>query len=108
MQRLPATNYENDATWAPDGSIVFSAWLDANQNQEIFWAPSSGSPRTRLTDDPADDDEAEMSPDGAEIMFESDREGVYDLFVMAPDGSGVRRLLPDPATTERRRPSWRP
>jgi TolB protein len=46
------------------------------------------------------------SPDGRQIVFESDREGTQQLYVMGPDGSGVRRL----STSEGRysTPVWSP
>lgn len=38
------------------------------------------------------------SPDGKRIAFSSDREGNYEIYTMAADGSDVRRLTNDPAS----------
>lgn len=38
-----------------------------------------------------------VSPDGEWITFDSDRSGNGDIYVMRPDGSGVRRLTDHPA-----------
>ncbi|MEN0068260.1 MAG: LpqB family beta-propeller domain-containing protein [Myxococcota bacterium] len=107
-QRLDNLQYENDVSWGPDGSIVFSAFLDNNQNEEIYVLPSGSDERIQLTTFPGEDDEADVSPDGTQIAFESDRDGILDLYVMAADGSDVRRLIPDLPEAERRRPAWVP
>ena len=65
-----------------------------------------GSDRVRLTDDPAQDEEPQWSPDGRRIAFRSDREGDYDLFVVNSDGSGLRRLTENSARETV--PSWSP
>ena len=33
------------------------------------------------------------SPDGSQIAFESDRDGDYEIYIMAADGSNQRRLV---------------
>ena len=43
---------------------------------------------------------------GGLIAFTSNRDGNVDVYVMAPDGSGQRRLTHDPAVDEE--PSWSP
>ena len=60
-----------------------------------------------LTDDPAMDGGPEWSPDGRQIAFFSDREGVFNLYVMDADGSNVRPLV----APEHRMPGvadWKP
>jgi TolB protein len=47
---------------------------------------------TRLTDDDAIDVSPCYSPDGSRIVFNSDRGGSQQLYVMNADGSGVRRI----------------
>ena len=47
---------------------------------------------TRLTSDPAIDTSPSFSPDGSKIVFNSDRGGSAQLYVMNVDGSGVQRI----------------
>jgi len=46
------------------------------------------------------------SPDGSEIVFQSNRTGEWHLYLMAPDGSGVRDLTP--GMRDCRNPSFSP
>ena len=53
--------------------------------------PNGGAPQ-RLTTSPGVDTDASFSPDGSKIVFESDRSGTQQLYVMNADGSGQRRI----------------
>lgn len=100
--------YLNDAHWSPDGSMLTMSGYPTNDNQEVYRVDADGENLERLTDHPADDDEASISPDGSFLIFESDRSGVLDLWTMAPDGGEAELWLPEPPSTHRRRPAFRP
>lgn len=59
---------------------------------DLFTARPDGSDLRRLTDSPAYDAEATVSPDGEWIVFTSARDGDPEIYRMRPDGSQVRRL----------------
>ena len=67
--------------------------------------PPLNSPR-RLTNSLANDAQPKVSPDGTKIVFASDRTGLYDLYVMNVDGSGLRSLTSSPA--HEAGPVWSP
>jgi TolB protein len=46
----------------------------------------------RLTSNPAIDTSPSYSPDGRQVVFNSDRGGAQQLYVMNSDGSNVRRI----------------
>jgi serine/threonine-protein kinase len=48
----------------------------------------------------------DWTPDSSMITFATDRDGNWDIYLMAPDGSGVTRLTDDPAQDGW--PSWTP
>ena len=54
-------------------------------------AAGGGEPR-RLTTDPGIDVGGSYSPDGGRIVFESDRSGAQQCYVMDADGSNQRRI----------------
>ncbi len=51
------------------------------------------SRRTRFTFDPADDRFTVWSPDGEQVVFASSRQGVYDLYRKAANGTGSEQAL---------------
>ena len=53
------------------------------------------------------DSQPKFSPDGKWIAFISDREGSENIWVMHPDGSGVKQVSKDP-NSEFVSPSWSP
>src|SRR5262245_60890336 len=48
---------------------------------------------TRLTTEVTNDSQPIWSPDGTQILFTSDRKGVFDLFVKSASGTGASNLL---------------
>ena len=60
-------------------------------------AAADGSDEHPLFDKPGLDYDAVWSPDGATIVFTSEREGSADIYRVKPDGTGLERLTDDPA-----------
>jgi len=86
------------------GRIAFAS--DRNGNEEIHVMNSDGSGQTRLTNNPAYDEDPSWSPDGTLIAFTSKRDGNAEIYVMNADGSEVTRLTNNPAYEAD--PSWSP
>lgn len=61
-------------------------------NTDIYKVPASGGASQRLTDTPGIDVGGSFSPDGSRIVFESDRSGSQQIYVMNADGSDQRRI----------------
>jgi Tol biopolymer transport system component len=88
----------------PGKKIAFVSSRDGNW--EIYSANANGSGITRLTNDPASDDEPTWSPDGRNIAFTSDRNGSREIFVMNADGSNVVQRTFSSSDVEN--PAWSP
>lgn len=58
----------------------------------------------KLTDHKAQDRYPSFSPDGKKILFESDRNGNWDIFVMSWDGTQIRQITSE--VSNERFPSW--
>ena len=94
-----------DGALSPDGnSLVLAShrtgswdlWrFDIRQDQ---WS--------RLTDDPADELEAQWSPDGTRLVYTATKFGNKDLFVLNLAGGTPLRLTTDPEDDEY--PAWSP
>jgi Tol biopolymer transport system component len=95
------TNYEAsdmEPAWSPDGQhIAFSsnrAGRIAGQAAatDIFVMNADGSDPRNLTDSATFDASPAWSPDGSQIIFQSDRDGNWEIYVMEADGSDPRNL----------------
>lgn len=87
------------------GKIVFAT--DRDGNGEIYTMDRDGLGLQNLTNHPANDGDCcpptdgasgpRWSPDGREIVFESNRDGDFEIYAMNRDGSNLRQLTFDPA-----------
>ena len=97
----------SEGTWmnvdqSPDGkTIVFDLLGD------IYIMPSGGGTASRITSGPAFDMQPRFSPDGKRLAFSSDRDGLWNIWVMDVDGKNAKQV-----SSERRwfvnSPSWAP
>ena len=78
--------------FAPDGSSIIMAQTTNAGGSVIIQVGLNGGAARRLTDSGSIDVSPCFSPDGRQIVFNSDRGGDQQLYVMGADGSGVRRI----------------
>ena len=76
----PRPDYSRGYVWGVYGSY------------DVYSVKPDGSDLRRLTDNQSYDAECVYSPDGAKILFTSDRDGDLELYTMNPDGGGVTRI----------------
>jgi Tol biopolymer transport system component len=82
-----------DADWSVRGQIAYrDSAAGVNVDDDISVIGADGTGTRTVGGDPASDWSPSWSPDGTRIAFASDREGELRIFVMAADGSGVRRV----------------
>jgi hypothetical protein len=95
------------AVQPPETPIVFHSTRDGNS--EIYLLVPSTRAVTRLTNDAANDADAEFSPNGSRIAFSSTRgtgSSAPDLWIMNADGSAQTAMLT--GTDWDGAPSWSP
>lgn len=88
----------------PQG-VAFTSNRDGNN--EIYVMNPDGSGQTRKTDNAANDQRPDISPNG-EIVFASNRDGNFEIFVMNFDGTNIRQLTTTVAPTANSWPRWSP
>jgi Tol biopolymer transport system component len=103
---------EIQPSWSPDGKkIAFSSNRDALINKlnyddlEIFLIDLDSYEITQLTKAKDYSLTPDWSPDGNQIVFMSNRDGDWDIYIMNSDGSGKDINITNNKTSERF-PSW--
>ena len=92
-----------DPTFSPDGQrLAFVRGAD------IWTMNADGTGAVQLTTDPANDYEPAWSPDGSQIVFQSNRDTNYDIWKINADGTGETQLTSSPATARNLNPRWSP
>ena len=102
---------ENEAFGGPPHSIAFHS--NREGNNEVYVMNPDGSDQTRLTMESRNDQRPDVSPNGNQIVFVSNRiipetnpTGDFEIFVMSSDGDDVRQLTRNGA--EDSWPRWSP
>ena len=86
---FPTAGMSFSPSFSADNALLLSA-SNAGNTDIYLVKPDGGS--QRLTVSPGNDVSASVSPDGSQIVFESDRSGSQQLYVMNSDGSNQRRI----------------
>ena len=82
--------------WSPDGArLAYVAARGGSRAIDVYTIPVEGGEETRLTWGEGHCDGPDYSPDGSRIYYNCDRDGHAQIWVMAADGSGQRKLFAD-------------
>src|SRR5882757_4010901 len=97
----------DEGTWlsldvAPDGKTIAFELLG-----DIYTLPIEGGKAKLIDGGMSFDSQPKFSPDGQWIAFLSDREGSENIWIMHPDGTGVKQVSKD-SNSEFASPSWDP
>ena len=103
---------DQKGSWSPDGTkIVFESnreLIDDKLQFDIFIADAeirgAGKNAINLSNHIATDAWARFSPDGAQVVFESRRDGNTEIYVVDIDGKNLKRLTNNEKAD--RRPEW--
>jgi eukaryotic-like serine/threonine-protein kinase len=91
-----------------DEKRVAVSMLDPEKNSRDLWTYDLARDglRTRLTFDPADEFTSVWSPDASQIVFNSARKGIMDLYQKASNGAGAEDLLLADTVNNKYATSW--
>ena len=103
------------ASWSPDGTRIVFAKDEIRFNSgnlqlitALYVTDAGGEISTRLAaPGSCGDADPAWSPDGTMIAFVGCRDAIGGIFIMRPDGTGIRRVTTAPAMPDRY-PSWAP
>ncbi|MGH6858930.1 MAG: Tol-Pal system beta propeller repeat protein TolB [Phyllobacterium sp.] len=78
--------------FSPDGQKVIMSLLQEDGSANVYAMDLRSRTTTRLTSTSAIDTGASYSPDGSQVVFESDRGGRPQIYKMGADGSNPQRI----------------
>ena len=106
---------ETRPRWSPTRELIAYTKMEYFSDQSLIENPAweiyvmnvDGTEQVQLTKDPSNELEPSWSPDGAKIVFISDRNDQnFDIYVMNADGSSITQLTDDSANEFG--PAWSP
>ena len=102
-------SFETDeATWlsldvSPDGQSLVLEILG-----DLYTLPIEGGVAVPLTSGMAYDSQPRFSPDGARVVFVSDRDGSENIWILDADGDNAKKLSKGAGNEEFASPDWSP
>lgn len=95
--------YPIQPAWSPDGHLIAFTNDDGNGNYNIFTIDAECREITQaqciprqLTESTGSSSSPGWSPNGEQIVFESDRDGAWAIYIMNRDGSDSHKLTSNP------------
>jgi Tol biopolymer transport system component len=105
MNPVSSPDGEKIAFWGCPGGLANDC--SAGEDLDVWVVNWDGSNLRNLTEDSAaNDSHPDWSPDGQQVVFDSDRLGDSQLYVMNADGSAPRALTGNPGRNAE--PKWSP
>ena len=92
VRRLTTTGFCDSPAWSPRGDKIVFTMRQARNNFDLYVYDLPTAKITRLTNAQGSNENPVWSPDGRFLAFSSTRSGIREIYVMAIDGSGVRKL----------------
>lgn len=101
--------FGNNPDWSPDGTRLAFQSNTGGDVLRIYVVRADGSGLRPLTTAKGEGDgasEAAWAPDGRSIAFASDLDGDEDIYVIRPNGTGLRKITHN--TLDDMSPTWSP
>jgi TolB protein len=81
---------DRQPTYSHDGEVIFSS--NRSGNLDLWSISCTNKSLKRLTDDPADDWDPALSPDGRHLLWSSNSTGQFETWMANPDGTNPHQV----------------
>lgn len=91
--QITSTTWDGTPTWSPDGTKF--AYVDTHDPMQVWIMSTDGTGRVQVTSTTSADGDTlpSWSPDGKYIAFWEEASPYSKIFIIKPDGSGLKLLL---------------
>ena len=108
LQRVTDQGYAVSPSWSPNGQFLVLAWMrkygpGAPGANDIYLMDIASKQWVQLTHDGGRNDFPSWSPDGRHIVFQSNRSGKEEIWMMLADGTKLQQLT---FTGRNTQPNW--
>jgi Tol biopolymer transport system component len=103
LTSMPQTRTFND--WSPDGATILYRVTDSKLGYDIWALPTSGEGKPfPVVQTPFNERDAQFSPDGKWIAYQSNESGRFEIYIQPFPGSAGKELI---STSGGGQPRWR-
>ncbi|MDR2616397.1 MAG: Tol-Pal system beta propeller repeat protein TolB [Endomicrobium sp.] len=106
VRRLTTSEFCDSPAWSPRGDKIVFTMRKSKGNYDLYIYDLPTGKITQLTNKQKRNENPSWSPDGRFVVFSSTRSDKSEIYIMAIDGSGVRKLVEIPGSSYT--PSWSP
>jgi len=106
IRRITTNGFCDSPAWSPRGDKIVFTMRKGREHYDLYVYDLPSASISRLTQDERNNENPSWSPDGRFIVFTSSRYGKNELYTMAVDGSGIKKLGEIPGSSYT--PSWSP
>ena len=108
LQQITSEGYAVSPSWSPNGQLLAFSWIrhygpGAPGGQDIYIMDIASRQFVQLTHDARVNDFPSWSPDGRHLVFQSNRSGSEQIWMMLADGTHQQQLTREGKNTQ---PNW--
>jgi TolB protein len=108
VQQITEQGYAVSPSWSPNGQLLAFSWMrhygpGAPGSEDIYIMDIVSKQFVQLTHDGGRNDFPSWSPDGRHIVFQSNRSGSLQIWIMLADGTNQKQLTSSSSNSE---PDW--
>ncbi len=108
VQQITSEGYAVSPSWSPNGQLLAFSWIrhygpGAPGGQDLYIMDIASRQFVQLTHDARVNDFPSWSPDGRHLVFQSNRSGSDQIWMMLADGTHQQQLTREGRNTQ---PNW--